>query len=96
MAIAIDRQGPSVNRASLQAQIDLVQLLLLRLARISADSAWAYKASGLRGSLLRCLDQLEAQAAGQAPASAGGVLEQVDRLTDYGFEILEKVARGEA
>ena len=86
----------SVNGESLQAQIDLIQLLLSRPARISADSAWAYKASGLRGLLLRCLDQLEAQAAGQAPAPAGEILEQVDRLTDYGFEILEKVARGEA
>jgi hypothetical protein len=96
MGIDLDRQGPSVSHDSLQAQMDLIQLLLLRLARISADSAWAYKASGLRGSLLRCLDQLEARAAGQAPASAGGILEQADRLTDYGFEILEKVARGEA
>jgi hypothetical protein len=81
---------------SRQAQIDLVQLLLMRLARISADSPWAYKASGLRGSLLRCLDQLEAQAPAQAPAAADGVLKQIDRLVDYGFEILEKVARGEA
>ena len=76
-----------------QAQIDLVQTLLSRLARISADSVWAYKASGLRGSLLRCLEQLEAQARGEPPASAEHVLEQLDWLIEYGFEILKKAAQ---
>ena len=78
-----------------QAQIDLIQLLLARLARISADSVWAYKASGLRGSLLRCLDQLEAAGRGKPPAAGEQLLDQLDALIGYGFEILEKVARAE-
>ena len=67
---------------------EVIQMLLARLARISADSPWAYKASGLRGSLMRCLDDLEA---GAAPAP-----EQLNALIAYGFEILEKVAQASA
>ncbi len=73
-----------------QAQIELIVLLLARLARISADSPWAYKASGLRGSLLRCLAQLEAE---EPPTPGENVLGQLDWLVGYGFELLEKAAR---
>ena len=79
-----------------QADLELIQLLVTRLGRISPDSPWAYKASGLRGSLLRCLDLLEAQARGDGLPSAKAVLDQTDRLVETGFEILEKVARGKA
>jgi hypothetical protein len=37
----------------------LIAMLLNRLERISADSVWAHRASGIRGSLLRELDQLQ-------------------------------------
>ena len=39
--------------------LDLIRLLLARLERISVDSYWAHRASGLRGALLRALDQIE-------------------------------------
>jgi hypothetical protein len=72
------------------AQVEMIQLLLARLARISADSPWAYKASGLRGSLMRCLDELEASA---AATSAPPAPERLNAFITYGFEILEKVAQ---
>ena len=75
---------------SLQAQVDMIQMLLARLARISADSPWAYKASGLRGSLMRYLDALETSAAAATPPPSP---EQLNALLTYGFEILEKVAQ---
>lgn len=34
-------------------------MLTERLERISADSVWAHRASGVRGSLLRLLDEGE-------------------------------------
>ncbi len=74
--------------ASAEAQAEVIQMLLARLARISADSPWAYKASGLRGSLMRCLDELEA---GAAPAP-----ERLNALIAYGFAILEKAAQASA
>ena len=75
------------------AQAEVIQLLLARLARISAASPWAYKASGLRGSLMRCLDELEASAAASAPPPAP---ERLNAFIAYGFEILEKVAQATA
>jgi hypothetical protein len=35
------------------------KILASRLERLSADSHWAHKASGLRGSLLKLLQQIE-------------------------------------
>jgi hypothetical protein len=35
----------------------LIQLILDRLERISADSYWAHRASGVRGALLRSLEE---------------------------------------
>lgn len=62
----------------------LLRLLLARLERISADSYWAHRASGVRGSLLRMLDNLEAG----TPVSRS----DLKRLMDGGFLILAKAA----
>jgi hypothetical protein len=74
--------------------IDSIRQLISRLERISADSAWAYRASGLRGSLLRCLDQLETQLSspeqGQLTESQRANLQS---LTGRAFEILTRAAR---
>jgi hypothetical protein len=40
--------------------LSLIQLLLTRLERISADSVWAHRASGIRGYLFKALEQYEA------------------------------------
>jgi len=40
-------------------QLVLAHQLLVRLERLSADSYWAHRASGLRGSLLKCVEQIE-------------------------------------
>jgi hypothetical protein len=60
------------------------RILLDRLERLSADSTWAHQASGLRGSLIRCLNQLDEK------ESDYRYLEQ---LMDRGFKILIKAAR---
>ena len=36
-----------------------IQLLLARLERVSVDSYWAHRASGIRGALLKTLEELE-------------------------------------
>ena len=38
----------------------IVRLLLPRLERISVDSYWAHRASGVRGALVKILDRIEA------------------------------------
>jgi hypothetical protein len=64
--------------------IDLLRLLLARLERISADSYWAHRASGVRGSLLRALEKLEAGRPFQTS--------RLELLMAKGFDILEKAA----
>jgi hypothetical protein len=63
----------------------VTSLLLERLERISADSIWAHRASGLRGSLLTIVEQSEEELPLENP--------EVKRLIAYGFQILENAAR---
>ena len=64
--------------------IELIQLLLARLERISVDSYWAHRASGVRGSLLRALEKLETGRPFQKS--------NLDSLIAKGFDILEQAA----
>jgi hypothetical protein len=68
--------------------IPVTSLLLERLERIPADSIWAHRASGLRGSLLAMVEQLEEEQVVEDP--------EVERLITYGFQILENAAREKA
>jgi len=63
----------------------LIQLLLARLERINADSFWAHRASGVRGSLLRMLEKSE----------KGYPIQQskLKCMMDLGFFILEEAAK---
>ena len=65
--------------------LSLIRLLIARLERISADSVWAHRASGVKGSLLRMLDNSE----------HGRRIQQSElkRIIDLGFFILEKAAK---
>jgi hypothetical protein len=62
----------------------LIQLLLSRLERISVDSPLAHRASGIRGALLRSLDQ-------ETDGSAVDA-EEVDRTLDAALRILRQAA----
>ena len=63
----------------------LIQLLLSRLERISADSIWAHRASGIRGALLKYLKN----------NGVRNSLKQQDLqyLLSHGFDLLEKDAQ---
>ncbi len=61
----------------------LILLLLARLERISVDSYWAHRASGVRGALLRVLEMRESGSQDSKP----------DVLIAMGFEILREAAR---
>ena len=74
-----------MERSTSQQTIKMLQLLLARLERVSADSYWAHRASGLRGSLLRALGDLEA---GRPVAAAG-----LQSAMNQAFRILERAAR---
>ena len=65
-------------------QLQLLRLLITRLERLSVDSHWARHASGLRGNIVKVLEEAES---GQEVASA-----RVDLLTDAAFDILRRAA----
>jgi hypothetical protein len=66
-------------------EIKLIQLLLERLERVSVDSYWAHRASGIRGGLLKKFEELEkGTPAGQTNTS---------ELISSAFDILIRAAR---
>ena len=73
-------------------QLVLAHQLLGRLERLSADSYWAHRASGLRGSLLKCVEQIES-ARDKNQVVDGEIWQKADNLILRGFWILEKAAR---
>lgn len=62
----------------------LIRLLLTRLERISVDSYWAHRASGVRGALTKILGQIE----------MGEPVDPASLQTNLrvGFEVLKKAA----
>jgi hypothetical protein len=67
------------------ARIDLLRMLAARLERLSVDSIWARRASGLRGSLIKTLESIDTGL--DIPA------EQLDMLIERSFKILRSAAR---
>ncbi|MBN2117105.1 MAG: hypothetical protein JW730_11065 [Anaerolineales bacterium] len=69
---------------SLQPNDKLIRLLLPRLERISVDSYWAHRASGVRGALVKILEQIE----------TGAEVDPASLQTNIavGFEILREAA----
>ena len=72
--------------------IHTARLLAARLERLSADSFWAHKASGLRGAILRCLDNWD-QMGKDTPSSYSELLLRFEQLNRQGFEVLINAAR---
>lgn len=68
-----------------EARIDLLRLLAARLERLSVDSIWARRASGLRGSLIKALESID--------LGEDVPVEQLDLLIEKSFQILRNAAR---
>jgi hypothetical protein len=66
-------------------RVELLRLLTSRLERLSVDSIWARRASGLRGSLVKAIENVDA---GYHPT-----VEHLDMLIERSFEILRNAAR---
>jgi hypothetical protein len=65
--------------------LSLIGLLVARLERISADSFWAHRASGVKGSLLRMLEKSERGVRIKKT--------ELQHMINLGFHILEKAAK---
>ncbi len=67
--------------------------LIERLERLSADSTYAHLASGIRGSLLRFIDQTEQKPDPDSPAHSNTQEHPIDFVIHLGFKILIEAAR---
>jgi hypothetical protein len=65
--------------------IQLLSLLTSRLERLSVDSRWARRASGLRGNIVKVLE--EANSGKEIPVS------RLKLLSEAAFDILTRAAR---
>jgi hypothetical protein len=65
--------------------LELLRLLISRLERLSVDSHWARRASGLRGNIVKVLDEADS---GQEVSP-----ERLDLLTEAAFDILRRAAQ---
>ncbi|MBE3037265.1 MAG: hypothetical protein IMZ62_00395 [Chloroflexi bacterium] len=65
--------------------IELLRLLAARLERLSVDSRWARRASGLRGNIIKILEQADT---GEPVAAM-----RLNLLTDTAFDILRRAAQ---
>jgi len=65
--------------------IELLRLLAERLERLSVDSLWARRASGLRGNMIKVLEKFDA---GQNVPP-----ERLSPLIQRAFEILKQAAQ---
>jgi len=78
---------PRIDLEKDDALVEQAKLLVSRLERLSADSIWAHRASGFRGSLIRRIDRVES---GSGDPSDG---EYLENLVIHGFELLENAAK---
>jgi hypothetical protein len=76
-------------KSGLDSKMKLALELASMLERISVDSYWAHRASGLRVALLRLIDRLEARRNEVSLADIGSL----DVLVEQGYWILENAAR---
>ena len=63
----------------------IIRLLLPRLERISVDSYWAHRASGVRGALTKILERMETGESVNPETIKSNIL--------IGFEILREAAQ---
>ena len=68
-----------------KARIELLRLLAGRLERLSVDSIWARRASGLRGSVIKALEMVDS---GEVVSN-----DHLDLLIERSFQILSNAAR---
>jgi hypothetical protein len=84
----------SSMKAELQERLQTARQLVKRLERLSVDSLWARRASGLRGALLRNLEALEAQAelVEPDPQELARLLPALEHDMQWGYAVLYRAA----
>lgn len=71
-------------------RLEQARMIVQRLERLSADSAWAHISSGYRGSLLKIIDRLEGMP--DLETASPEDVRLLDFLIVKGFDLLTKAA----
>jgi len=74
-------------------RIALANMLIERMAQLSADSIWARRASGYRGTLLKLVTRLENDPVGKYSVEQQCDYAYLGELIPLGFALLEKAAQ---
>ena len=78
--------------AQISARIDLANQLIRRMERISADSVWAHRSSGYRGSLFKWIEHAESALQNHTEMPIDDI-EHYDQLLEISLRLLENAAR---
>ena len=81
-----------MDTVSIHDRLDQARQLIQRLERISADSVWAHRSSGYRGSLLKWIDLAEKSSKTQVQSDPD-LLKHFDVLMDIGLRMLSSAAQ---
>jgi hypothetical protein len=73
--------------------LDTTRRIIAMLERLSADSQWAHRASGLRGALLRALLEAETLPIDESNPTDPELQTRLDLLNRAGFDILKHAAQ---
>jgi hypothetical protein len=73
--------------------LEMAELLIYRLERISADSIWARRASGQRGALLKWVEDFEKKGSTKEIDTDAIDLSTIENLILTGYVLLENAAR---
>ena len=84
MVARSSRAGGALSMSHSQTDLQLIRMLSDRLERISVDSVWAHRASGVRGALLRHIEMNEMH----LPSD----IMQLNTLVLIAFRILKEAA----
>ena len=76
-----------------ETRIALANMLIERMAQLSADSIWARRASGYRGTLLKLVTRLENDPVGKYSVEQQRDYAYLGELIPLGFALLEKAAQ---
>ena len=74
-----------MNKNHLLKRVEMAEILLYRLEKISADSPWAHQASGVRASIAKLLSRKNL-------SSVNSIGKALEKLMALGYEILENAA----
>jgi hypothetical protein len=73
--------------------LETTRRIVYMLERLSADSHWAHRASGLRGALLRALIEAETPPTDEPIPSNRELETRLEQLNQAGYDILNHAAQ---